>query len=259
MQVVSNLSEIAHLYDTIIFDIWGVIHEGGVPYPGVASYMNNLIKQTNIYFLSNTPRPSNITVNNLANYGINIQPNFVVTSGEVVRNKIISGVTKGRIYHLGADKNQDILKELDHLTTGTLSDADYILLTYFALEGEDNQMIFETLKEAKKLNLPLLCANPDISVPTKGLQTNCSGYFAKYYSDIGGEVSYCGKPYPEVFAKVPATGRILMVGDTIETDIIGANNFGFDSALVLTGNSRGLDYRELEVQQQPTYILPSLS
>ena len=257
MQVVSNLSKIAHLYDTIIFDIWGVIHEGGLPYPGVASYINNLAKQTNVYFLSNTPRPSNITVNNLASYGIHTIRDFVITSGEVVRNNIITGATKGMIYHLGADKNQDILKELDRLTVSTLSDADYILLTYYALDDEDNQIIFEIFQEAKGLNLPLLCANPDISVPNKNLRTNCSGYFAKYYSDIGGEVSYCGKPYPEVFAKVPAIGKVLMVGDTIETDIIGANNFGFDSALVLTGNSRGLDYSKLEVQ--PTYVMHSTS
>jgi ribonucleotide monophosphatase NagD (HAD superfamily) len=31
--------------------------------------------------------------------------------------------------------------------------------------------------------------------------------------------------------------RILMVGDTFETDILGAQNSGIDSALVLTGNT----------------------
>jgi ribonucleotide monophosphatase NagD (HAD superfamily) len=31
--------------------------------------------------------------------------------------------------------------------------------------------------------------------------------------------------------------EILMVGDTLQTDILGGNKFGLDTALVLTGNT----------------------
>ncbi|KJV53838.1 HAD hydrolase, IA, variant 1 family protein [Orientia tsutsugamushi str. Gilliam] len=61
---------------------------------------------------------------------------------------------------------------------------------------------------------------------------------------MGGKVVYSGKPHSEIFQAVLNTlalnvkkKKILMIGDTLETDILGANNIGIDSALVLTGNA----------------------
>jgi ribonucleotide monophosphatase NagD (HAD superfamily) len=49
---------------------------------------------------------------------------------------------------------------------------------------------------------------------------------------------------------------ILMVGDTLHTDILGGNKFGLDTALVLTGNLLPEDYenRIISTGIAPTYI-----
>jgi ribonucleotide monophosphatase NagD (HAD superfamily) len=54
--------------------------------------------------------------------------------------------------------------------------------------------------------------------------------------------------------------EILMVGDTLETDIFGANAFGLDTALVLSGNTRP-EQAAVQIQAKgitPTYLCESV-
>ena len=56
----------------------------------------------------------------------------------------------------------------------------------------------------------------------------------------GCETFYLGKPFPTIWEKVkrslPEGSRVLMVGDTLGTDVLGAKVAGFDSALVVGRN-----------------------
>jgi ribonucleotide monophosphatase NagD (HAD superfamily) len=56
----------------------------------------------------------------------------------------------------------------------------------------------------------------------------------------GCETFYLGKPFPAIWEKVkrslPEGSRVLMVGDTLGTDVLGAKVAGFDSALVVGRN-----------------------
>ena len=59
---------------------------------------------------------------------------------------------------------------------------------------------------------------------------------------MGGQVVYTGKPGKDLFIQamksknIKEHSRVLMIGDTLETDILGANLLGIPSALVTTGN-----------------------
>ncbi|MDR2781311.1 MAG: HAD hydrolase-like protein [Holosporaceae bacterium] len=99
------------------------------------------------------------------------------------------------------------------------------------------------LDNCLKLNKTLLVANPDIFFHCSGVDPkNCGvavvaqGAIAAYYEKIGGNVVYFGKPYPGVFGYAQQLagncGKKIMIGDTLWTDILGANACGLDSALV---------------------------
>ena len=54
---------------------------------------------------------------------------------------------------------------------------------------------------------------------------------------------------------------VLFVGDTLRTDIIGANTFGFDTVLVLSGNTLP-DTADLMIRSSgiiPTYVSQSIA
>ncbi len=268
-------------YDAFIIDLWGVVHDGVYAYPGVVQTLNNLIAQKTVLFLSNAPRPAEVAMKKLIEEGIHAQPRHVLTSGDAVREQLIKWDDPvfsqlGRcLYHLGAAKNQDILSGLTLNTTTEIEKADFVLLSAFMEADEDLTQFDDLLHTALKAKLPLICANPDkIVVHGEGMRY-CSGVLAEKYEKMGGTVFYYGKPNPRVyelaFKRLAAVGihdkkRMLMIGDTLETDILGANNVGIDSAVVKTGNMEKLliagNSMEKILQNygiMPTWVIDSLA
>lgn len=239
------LVEVMDQYDVFLFDLWGVIIEGEEVYEGVTKTINEIISKKQVFFVSNAPRPSFYSFKRVASWGINAKPYMLMTSGEIARNWIMQKnlTNPAVIYHLGADRNSDILSDLDHEITNDITNANILLLTLFRDEGEDLSEFDELLKIAAGSKLDIICANPDTIIPNRGKSRYCSGYFAEKIEHYGGKVLYSGKPhqeiYNQIFEKIPSVpkNRVLMIGDTFETDIMGANKAGIDSALVMTGNA----------------------
>jgi ribonucleotide monophosphatase NagD (HAD superfamily) len=77
-----------------------------------------------------------------------------------------------------------------------------------------------------------------------------AGTPCKCFNDAGMKVFYYGKPFPEIFnTALKSLGnanpaRTVMVGDTLETDILGANRAGIGSCLTL---AHGITARNLAV------------
>ena len=85
----------------------------------------------------------------------------------------------------------------------------------------------------------MICSNPDKIVVRGEKFMICAGLLAEFYEKIGGKVEYFGKPYEEIYKycfkfidqKKP---RVLVIGDSLENDIKGANNLKFESVLIWT-------------------------
>jgi HAD superfamily hydrolase (TIGR01459 family) len=250
--IITTLGDIERLYDAFIFDIWGVIYDGETPYEGSVEVVNKIINQSKpLFFLSNTPRPSEITKIKLSQFGINMDKAQVYTSGDSVREQLISwndNIFKNlgkNLYHLGAERNEDILRDLDVKPVAQIEEADFVLLTIYLDEDEDLTKYNDILNKAFNLKLPVICANPDVTVAQGSKIRYTAGFFAKKYEELGGVVHYYGKPDNKVFDKVLSSlselgitdkNKILMVGDTMETDIKGASMMGIKTLLLLTGN-----------------------
>lgn len=263
---ITSIHEIIPKYEAFLIDIWGVVHDGIIPYPGVADTLNHLISSKKVIFLSNAPRPAEIIAGALQKHGINVSVDGILTSGDVVRSQLQEEKGK-KIYHIGADKNQDILKDLPIDIVTHVKDADFIVLSAFVDDPEKDDKFDDILQEAQKLNIPLICANPDTYVPNGATIRRCSGVFAERYEQMGGIVHYYGKPYHRIFETAwimskLSKDKILMIGDTFDTDILGARNFGIDVAMTLTGNGtkslQNLNDLEDKYNVSPTWIIKGL-
>lgn len=250
-----SLLEVAEGYAAIIFDVWGVMLEGYGLYEGVADKINEIGKNKDIFVLSNAPRPAAVTARGLQSMGLNFKAENVMTSGELTRRIIHKELETNpgiKYLHIGPNKSIDIDLGLEHVMTENIDEAHKVLMTMGHIgdkiieeELELLEPYIEIFTKAQEKGLHAICANPDTKLVKGKVFNYCAGFFASHYETMGGKVIYVGKPHYEIFEAifemigVEDKSKILMVGDTLDTDIIGARNFGVKSALVNTGNTAG--------------------
>lgn len=244
------IRDIVKLYDVLIFDVWGVVHDGIAPYPGSIKFINEMIDDNKIViFLSNNPRPGYLMNKQFSEFGLNMHKAITFTSGDAVREQLtlwndeVFSTLGKKVYHIGAENNQDILSGISVNITNDITQADFLLITAFIDSNQNLDLYDELLKKAVELNIPAVCANPDITAYSGHQIRYCAGNFAKQYESFGGKVHYYGKPDSKIYNTLISKylfgydrKKMLMIGDTMETDILGANKMNIDSALALTGN-----------------------
>ncbi|QWB86944.1 hypothetical protein JRD95_01006 [Rickettsia parkeri] len=255
-EITVNILKLKHIFDVIndydvfLFDLWGVIIEGGCTYPGVVQNINKIIERKKVYFVTNAPRNIFSLHQTIKSWGLNAEPGMIISSGEIAVEMILEskerfGIEKPAIYHLGHLEN-DIINRIQCPITDDINKANIFLMTIYRDENENLDLnefneLFKIVVQRKMVNI---CANPDLGINQHGVYRYCSGYYAEKIKQLGGKVIYSGKPYEEIYSKIlkechnTPKNRMLMIGDTVYTDILAANRLGIDSALVLTGNSR---------------------
>lgn len=229
-------------YDFIILDIWGVIHSSGILFDGVLERLLLLQSQKkNVILVSNAPRRAKKVEGFLQEkMGLTkgIHYNYIMTSGESFVLESEDSTPKVALY-IGEKKDIDLFTDLSKIkiTENETDPFDIIVVT-----GVTTNTDYIGLSKFVKLCKPLYCINPDVFiVKSDGALEHCAGFLAQQYKEIGGDVIYFGKPYStiykQVFKLIPniSKERVIAVGDGMETDILGANNFGITSALCLAG------------------------
>ncbi len=263
LEKIHCIEEISQEYDTILFDVWGVIimdsSEGRKTDTKIVDRVNRLIASKNVFFVSNYSCFSPKLELKLKNFGINVVPGSAFTAGGVAKeilsdseylSKFFTNYkvsSKPLFFQLGTDEDCDILPKIGFERTHNLQDANLMLISAHKQPPEQNDpYIIQTLKDASVLNVPAVCINPDAHFAGSNgtVETYCAGYFAARYEKMGGTVLYIGKPFEQIFLHVfqqanlrPKLNKILMVGDTLTTDVLGGRNVGIDTALVTTGNA----------------------
>lgn len=95
---------------------------------------------------------------------------------------------------------------------------------------------------------PVIVCNPDVTAPYSAAMSLEPGYLAHWLADETGIVPvFLGKPFPNIYrhalqdlGDVPPE-RILCVGDTLHTDVLGGRVLGMKTLLVESGFTRGRD------------------
>lgn len=289
--LLSNFSDIADAYDVFFFDLWGVIHNGKEPFANTLDCLRDLKKREKpVFLLSNSPRLVQQTADRLTQMGVpGDLYQGVHTSGADChaalkdRHDAFYQSLGGNLYHMGPETYTPIFNTLDYVSVPTLEQADFVLMSGTVDWIQSLEEYDPILNAALDRNLPLVCANADKQVIYGQDRVLCAGLLAEVYQNGGGSVRLHGKPDPLMYQKVHdiaqqqlgktvEKNKILMVGDSLATDIKGANAYGIDSVMVLMGvhGSALLPYwqhqdifqRQLTTlrntyQATPTYVIPT--
>lgn len=256
--IAASLAEISSLYDAVFCDLWGCLHNGKVLFPeAVAALQAYRRSGGRVVLLTNAPRPKPSVVSQLDAMGLPRDAwDEVVTSGDAAQYALVTGAVGHRVFHIGAPKDaafftdfaddlQETVAAETPITRTTLDQAEGIVCTGLADDLTETPDDYRAaLLFGKTMDLPMLCANPDIVVDYGDKRLYCAGALAQAYETVGGRVFYFGKPHPPIYdlarRRLSAlTGRadlqILCVGDGITTDIQGGQSEGMDTLFITGG------------------------
>lgn len=234
--------DIASLYDAIVFDQWGVLHDGTSAYNGAVAAINALAAAApKLGVLSNSGKRAAPNADRIAAMGFDVdQFDHVMTSGEALWQDVEQGVIPHRRFFPIERSEGDALAWADGLDIEITQDvrkAQAILLMGLP-DGTEMSGYVAPLKGWFTRKLPVFCSNPDRKSPRAGGSVISPGALAFAYLDVGGEVAFYGKPHRPIFDAMETAmgaGRYLMVGDSLEHDIAGAHTAGWDSLLIEGG------------------------
>jgi HAD superfamily hydrolase (TIGR01459 family) len=251
-RLISGLSEIVPAYDAVICDVWGVLHNGRRKFEAAIDAVRRFrAARGPVALLSNAPRPPEGVVALFDK--LDIPRDFydaIVTSGGEAREDLIRRTSGGRrlkLFYLGPERDHPLFQGLN-VELAEAETAEVVLCTGFYDDETETPDDYRDMLTAFRLrNLPFLCANPDIVVQRGDKLIYCAGAIAKLYESMGGEVIYYGKPYEPIFVAVTrelhkhgAARRPLIIGDGLETDIVGANRMNIDALFIVGGIHRAL-------------------
>ncbi len=211
--------------------------------------------------------------------GLNdIQAEEIITSGMMARQYLELKRPTGLVAYLGTEAAADYILDaglmtipVGKITSENLSSVQ--TMVFLDDEGFDwNVDINNTLNLLRHRNIPVIVANSDAIYPVSNNNVSiATGGIAKLVENrLGREFIHFGKPDSQMFMyafeDVNRTNEykrsdILMVGDTLHTDILGGNKFGVATALVLSGNTR-LENYDLNVRSLgiiPDHICHSIA
>ena len=278
---VLDFKSVVSQYKLVFFDAFGVLKNYGGAIEGAGQTINYL-REHDIGFCvltNDASRSPEALAESFQQLDLpHITPDRVISSGMLAREYLQYKVTKGTVAYLGTPQSAHYLQSLD-LRTLSVHDMEpqhineIEALVLLDDEGFDwREDINKTLNLLRKRNIPVVVANSDRTYPvSKERVAVAVGALADMLQELTGKrFLRFGKPDAQMFMFAYQYAQqfhearkeeILMVGDTLETDILGGNKFGLDTVLVLSGNTAAdrAEQAMLSTGIVPTHICESIA
>ncbi len=221
-----------------LLDMDGVIYRGSHPIPGAVEFVNHLRRtETPFVFLTNnSQRTARDVATKLRRIGFLVEESHIFTCAMATARFLAAQKPGGTAYVIGEGGLLNALHA--HGYSIVDSDADYVVV------GEGRTITFEMIETAVNIVMngaKLIATNPDPNCPTQhGLRPGCGAITAMIERATDVEAFSVGKPSPIMMRAARkvlglTADETIMVGDTMETDILGGVQMGYETVLVLTG------------------------
>jgi NagD protein len=243
-----------------LIDMDGVLVRGAQMIPGANEFIWRLINaNAKFLVLTNnslyTPRDLQARLQRI---GLDVPADSIYTSALATAQFLHTQHPGGSAYVVGEAGLTTALHDIGYIITD--QQPEYVVL------GETTSYSFERITVAMRLvaaGARFIATNPDVSGPGEGGMVPATGAVAALIAAATGVRPYfIGKPNPLMMRTALRTidahsEESVMVGDRMDTDIIGGTESGLETILVLTG----VTHRE-EVERypyRPTYIVESVA
>ncbi len=261
-------------YDGFLLDAYGVLVDGEGPLPHAAAFVRALAESGRAkLLLSNDASRTGPQIHaRLRGFGFDFEPREILSSGMLIEPWARRhGLTGAAAIVLGPEGSQRLATDAGLCPVSPNEPQARVVLVCddagFPFV-ETLEAVLSTLIARTESGQPtaLVLPNPDVLYPKAGRAVGITagavacvierGLQARFGSDAPA-FERLGKPHAPIFeaAAQRVEGRLLMLGDQLETDVAGAHAAGIDVALVETGIGRR---PPPDAAVQPTWVLKSL-
>ncbi|TMD58385.1 MAG: HAD-IIA family hydrolase [Chloroflexi bacterium] len=236
----------------VIFDLDGVLYRGDQALPGAAEVVERLrhAGRRVMYATNNSTRTRQEYVTRLRGFGFECEIDDVVTSAWATARYIVQkGLRPRDPLVVGMEGFRTELRDagvLDHehavprpFTNASSPPADMVVV------GLHQAVTYDDLAEAQRALMagaPFIAANKDTAYPVEGGRLlPGAGAIVAALETASGRVAVCvGKPEPFMFQEAlrragASGGEAIVVGDSLQTDVLAAHRVGAIGVLITTG------------------------
>jgi NagD protein len=242
-----------------LIDMDGVIYRGGELIEGADRFIAELQSQDVpfLFLTNNSQRTRRDVAKKIERLGIRVSESHVYTCAMATARFLASQKPNGTAYVIGEGGLLTALHKNGFSIVD--KDPDYVVV------GEGRSLNFEMAEQALRMILggaKLVATNMDPNCPTQnGLRPGCGAVVAMLEAASGVKAFSVGKPSPIMLRAARkemglSTDETVVIGDTMETDILGGTQLEYKTILVLSGSTNEKDLRNYAYQ--PDLIVPSL-
>jgi len=276
MHRTENFKSIIDKYDVIFFDAFGVIKTYQGLVPGIEKTFEYLESKGKEYYIVTNDAsrsPAQLAESYHQKGLLAITPERIVSSGMLTKEYLDLKVQDGIVAYLGTRESSHYI-DSSGLHTMPVSEINgsnidkVSAMVFLDDEGFDwVQDLNKTVNLVRKKTIPVIVANTDHAYPlsVNDVSIAIGGIASMVENIVGKKFIRFGKPDSQMFMfaydlireyRQISKKQIVMVGDTLQTDILGGNKFGLDTVLVLTGNTlpKDAEARITSTGIMPTYI-----
>jgi len=270
-------------YDAVFFDAYGVLVDGIDALPNAEQLVNIMNASAMNYFIVTNDASKSIESlsNKFQSQGMRIPVERIVNSGSLIsgyyrdeglvgRPTLVLGTKDSRTYVSGSCAKI--------LSLDSNSEPDVILFTHSSPYDWESTLkhLLNLVSKRFKQKKPVRMVLPNTDFIYQDGKADFGMGAAAFVETLEEALmrlhgkhevlraAKLGKPHPPIFTEAirrAGSNNVIMIGDQLETDILGANNVGLDSAVVTTGinkRSNPKEFKDVPDDLTPRYILTSL-
>jgi NagD protein len=242
-----------------LIDMDGVLYRGTELIPGADRFVRELCdRDIPFRFLTNnSQRTRRDVVVRLSRFGVEVEEEHIFTCAMATARFLAQQKPGGTAFVIGEGGLLTALHQHGYAVVD--HDPDYVVV------GEGRTFNLELVEAAVRMILggaKLIATNLDPNCPTQnGIRPGCGAFVALLETATGTKAFSVGKPSPVMMRAARkelglTTDQTTMIGDTMETDILGGVQLGFHTVLVLSGGTRAEDLPRYAYR--PETVVPSL-
>lgn len=250
-------------FDAILSDLDGVVYAGPHPIDGAVDSLNTASEQglEVAYVTNNASRSVETVAEHLRSLGLSVDADHVISAAQSAASLAVGELGEGTpVAICGSSALADCAREVGLEVVGFGDQPRAVL------QGIEPTLGWQDLAEASYLlanrDVLWIVSNTDMTIPKeRGIAPGNGTLVHAVAAATGRTPRVAGKPGSTIFSTI--TDRLgvsspVVIGDRLDTDILGAQQAGLPSIAVMTGVQTGDDIVNARVAERPTYVVGTL-